>query len=177
MPVREALHRLTAERALTVVAGRSVGIPALSLERLEDLRRVRLEVEGLAAAWAAEARDVEAGERLHRLHDALDLAVVQEDAIGFLRANRALHFTIYAAAGSPVLLSLIEPLWLQISPYFNLLHASGNYVEANRQHRALILAMDRGDAKEARRAIQRDITASTEALRPMLETQRGGEST
>ena len=55
MPVREALHRLSAAQALTVVAGRSVGIPALTVERLEDLRRVRGEIEGLAAAWAAAA--------------------------------------------------------------------------------------------------------------------------
>ena len=67
MPVREALHRLTAEKALTVIAGRSVGIAPLTLERLSDLRRVRLEVEGLAAEWAAP--NVSAGdiERLDRL--------------------------------------------------------------------------------------------------------------
>ncbi|MDQ2803904.1 MAG: GntR family transcriptional regulator, partial [Pseudomonadota bacterium] len=53
MPVREALHRLTAAGALTIVAGRSVGIPPLSVERLLDLKRVRIEVEGLAAEWAA----------------------------------------------------------------------------------------------------------------------------
>src|SRR3954449_3112317 len=52
MPVREALHRLIAEKALTIVAGRSVGIAPLNVERLADLQRVRLEVEGLAAAWA-----------------------------------------------------------------------------------------------------------------------------
>lgn len=46
MPVREALHRLVAEKALTVVAGRSVGIPPLSIERLKDLKRVRVEIEG-----------------------------------------------------------------------------------------------------------------------------------
>lgn len=178
MPVREALRRLTAQRALTVVAGRSMGIPALSLERLEDLRRVRSEVEGTAAAWAADApQDAAARAALHRLHDALERAVVAGDSAAFLRANRALHFTIYAAAGSAVLLSVIESLWLQISPYFNLLHGSGNFVEANRQHHALILAMDRGDAKEARCAIQRDIAASTGALRPMLEAHSGEEST
>lgn len=46
MPVREALHRLVAEKALTVVAGRSVGIPPLSIDRLEDLTRARIEIEG-----------------------------------------------------------------------------------------------------------------------------------
>src|SRR5262245_17751515 len=42
MPVREALRRLIAERALTVISGRSVGLPALSVEHLDDLRRVRI---------------------------------------------------------------------------------------------------------------------------------------
>ena len=53
MPVREALQRLTAARVLTVISGRSIGIPPLTAERLFDLRRVRLEVETLAAEWAA----------------------------------------------------------------------------------------------------------------------------
>src|SRR5689334_24973284 len=49
MPVREALQRLTTAKALTVISGRSIGIPKLSLDLLTDLRRVRLEVETLAA--------------------------------------------------------------------------------------------------------------------------------
>src|SRR3569623_1746402 len=52
MPVREALQRLTAARVLTVISSRSIGIPPLTGERLSDLRRVRLEVESLAAIWA-----------------------------------------------------------------------------------------------------------------------------
>src|SRR5260370_35755266 len=54
MPVREALRQLTTERALTVVSGRSVGIPDLSAERLRDLYRVRMEIETMAAVWATE---------------------------------------------------------------------------------------------------------------------------
>ena len=52
MPVREALQRLTAARVLTVISSRSIGVPPLSEERLLDLRRVRLEVELIAALWA-----------------------------------------------------------------------------------------------------------------------------
>src|SRR5690242_12446825 len=53
MPVREALQRLTGERALTVISGRSVGIPQLAAERLQDLTNVRMALEGTAAEWAA----------------------------------------------------------------------------------------------------------------------------
>src|SRR5262245_49175212 len=59
MPVREALQRLTAEKALTVIAGRSVGIPALRAKRLRDLCRVRLEIESLATIWAVDALSIQ----------------------------------------------------------------------------------------------------------------------
>ena len=52
MPVREALQRLIAAKALTVISSRSIGVPHLTRERLLDLKRVRLEVESLAAQWA-----------------------------------------------------------------------------------------------------------------------------
>src|SRR5262245_21534952 len=52
MPVREALQRLTGERALMVISGRSVGIPQLAADRLRDLSKVRMEIEGTAAEWA-----------------------------------------------------------------------------------------------------------------------------
>ncbi len=169
MPVREALQRLTAERALTVVSGRSVGIPPLSGERLADLRRVRNEVEGMAAAWAADAADEEALDQIDRLNEALDRAVDSNDVKAYLHANRAFHFTVYAAAGSPSLLSMIESLWLQISPYFNLLHASGNYVEANQHHRAMAKALRERDAEAARIAVQADIAAAADQLERLLD--------
>jgi DNA-binding GntR family transcriptional regulator len=169
MPVREALHRLTAERALTVVQGRSVGVAPLTVEGLRDLTRVRLEVEGLAAAWAAERATPETQLQVAGLVADLDGAVEPTEAKRYLRANRALHFTVYAAAGSPALIALIESLWLQISPYFGLLRASGNYAEANRSHRALAAALRAGSPSGARSAIQQDITAASAILENLLE--------
>jgi len=169
MPVREALHRLTAERALTVVSGRSMGIPPLSVERLKDLKRVRSEVEGMAAAWAAERIDAKGLARLSQLNSTLDAAVAANDVMGYLHANRGFHFAVYAAAGSPTLLSMIESLWLQISPYFNLLHASGNFVESNEHHRALTRALQQRDPDAARKALQGDISAAATVLDRLLD--------
>jgi DNA-binding GntR family transcriptional regulator len=123
MPVREALRRLTAEQALTVVSGRSVGIPALARERLEDLRRVRREVEPLAVSWAAQRIGSADLRRLKELIDRMQIAADEKDGRRFVPANHDFHFTIYRAAGSPALLSFIESLWLQIGPYFHVLRA------------------------------------------------------
>ena len=108
MPVREALKRLTAAGAISLVTGRSMGIPRLSLERLADLRRVRLSVEGIATEWAAELMEPGELARLRRQCTLLSRAAKQENVKDYLRANRAFHFTIYNAARSPTLVALIE---------------------------------------------------------------------
>ena len=168
MPVREALKRLTAANALTVVSGRSIGIPHLNRARLADLRDVRIEIEGTAAAWAARARpDRTVGEleaQLARMEESMQ----QGDVRSYLQGNRAFHFTVYRASGSPTLVSLIEILWLQISPYFNLLR-SGNHITANLQHRAIVEAMRDGSESRARAALVSDIEAAYAVLAATLD--------
>ena len=46
MPVREALARLVSEQALEALPSRSVRVPLITLERLDDLARARRLVEG-----------------------------------------------------------------------------------------------------------------------------------
>jgi DNA-binding GntR family transcriptional regulator len=168
MPVREALHRLVAERALTVISGRSVGLPPLSTERLEDLKRVRLEMEGLATAWACSRLSDRDLDRLDALVQSMADADRKSDVKAFLHGNRDFHFGIYRAAGSLTLLAMIESLWVQISPYFNLLHASGNYARANREHKSLAAALRRRDARSARAAMVADINGAGAVLTEIL---------
>lgn len=169
MPVREALQRLTAEKALTVVSGRSVGIPELDAERLRDLCRVRLEIESLATEWATvRIRDAELG-TLATLIDSMDEAINANNTHAFVRANHDFHFTIYRASGSATLIAIIEELWLQVSPYFHLLHSSGNYSQANQQHRNILQALHQQDSTAAGASIRADISAAAEVLLSLLD--------
>ncbi len=170
MPVREALHRLVAEKALTVVAGRSVGIPPLTAERLEDLRRVRLEVEGTAIEWAATRLSRQDLDDLAPLIAQMEAAKIDRDRERYVPANREFHFRIYRAAASDALLSIIESLWLQIGPYFNLLKTTDNWRTANIEHMAMHEALTRQDGAAARRALERDIDGAAIALRDLLGT-------
>lgn len=168
MPVREALHRLSAAGALTVLAGRSVGIPPLSVERLHDLRRVRVEIEGLAAEWAAARTDAALLARLDALIAEMESSTREADRRSFVPANREFHFAVYRAAGSESLMAVIEPLWLQIGPYLALLRGSGNWRMANRQHRLIREALARGDGQAARRALRADIEEAATILGGLL---------
>ncbi|TIW18509.1 MAG: GntR family transcriptional regulator [Mesorhizobium sp.] len=168
MPVREALRRLTAANALTVVSGRSIGIPPLSRSRLTDLRNVRFEIEAIAAAWAAERRRDHVLAEIQPHLQALENANAAGDVKAYLRANHAFHFTVYRAAESDNLLKIIENLWLQISPYFNMLHASGNYSTANEQHQAMFGALRDRDSTSIKKAVQADIDAAYRVLMGLL---------
>lgn len=169
MPVREALKRLQAANALTVVTGRSIGIPRLSRAKLDDLRDVRLETESLAAKWAV--RHVSESEVSSLVSECVKLekANAAEDVRSYLRANHAFHFSIYRAARSETLLAIIENLWLQISPYFSLLHGSGNYGAANTQHRVMVEALKLRDETMIEMAIRADIDAAYRVLVGLVE--------
>ena len=150
--------------ALTIMAGRSVGIPALSVARLEDLRRVRIEVEGLAAAWAAANVTPELLSKLDTLIERMEGFTNSVECKAFVPANREFHFAIYRAAASESLLAVIEPLWLQIGPYLALLRGSGNWRTANCQHRRTRDALARGDGIAAREALRADINEAAAVL-------------
>ncbi len=168
MPVREALKRLAAANVLTVVSGRSIGIPPLSAARLDDLHRVRREIEPLAAGWAAAGMAEPCLADLRRHLAEMTRAVAEGDARAFLRANRAFHFGIYSVAGSPTLDRIIESLWLQISPYFNLLSKAGAMPVNNTEQEALMRALEAGDVAGVRDSLVRDIDIGCGAIRNLL---------
>jgi DNA-binding GntR family transcriptional regulator len=172
MPVRGALHRLTAAKVLTVIAGRSVGIPPLTIERLSDIARVRGEVEGLAAAWAARDATAATLARLDALIAQMSSHLAADDPRAYVPANREFHFVVYRAAGSGVLLGIIENLWLQVGPYVGLLR-SGSWRTANRQHQAIRDALAHGDGAAAGAAIRTDMEETNGILRRLLGPEGG----
>lgn len=75
----------------------------------------------------------------------------------------------YRAARSENLLSIIENLWLQISPYFNMLHGSGNYSTANERHREMVSALRDRDVELIMKAVRADIDAAYAVLVARLD--------
>jgi DNA-binding GntR family transcriptional regulator len=141
----------------------------LSVERLMDLRRVRAEIEGLAAEWAAARCTPALLARLDELIAEMETSTEEADRRSFVPANREFHFAVYRAAGSDTLMSVIEPLWLRIGPYLGLLRGSGNWRTANRQHRLIRAALARADGPAARAAIRADIEEAATILAGLLQ--------
>jgi DNA-binding GntR family transcriptional regulator len=159
MPVRDALNRLTVERALETLPSRTVRVPALSKDALQDLRETRFAIEGLAISRAASNMTAESLATLERLivaQSETDEEHVSEESA---EQNRAFHFAIYRQSGSTVLLPIIESLWLQFGPYLR--EASerfdGGDGRGTNFHREMLDALSRGDGIAARGALEADI--------------------
>ena len=70
----------------------------------------------------------------------------------------------------------IETLWLQISPYFHLLHASGNYLKANDQHELMLAALRARDGVAVSLALRDDIDVAYRVLASLLSAKGIGLS-
>ncbi|MCB2527234.1 FCD domain-containing protein, partial [Listeria monocytogenes] len=80
------------------------------------------------------------------------------------------HLTLYRACGNPVLLRLIETLWLQVGPFFNRLFTEADLsLRLNDFHEDALDALRRGDGPAARAAIEQDLAYFGQYLLNLLE--------
>ena len=54
MPVREAVHRLTAEQALELTPKRALRVPMMTVSQFREITTIRINLEGLATERAAQ---------------------------------------------------------------------------------------------------------------------------
>jgi DNA-binding GntR family transcriptional regulator len=163
MPIREALLRLVAEHALVTVAGGSVEIPRLTPERLVDLTRVRIMVEGTVAEWAVDGVSDAVIEHLERIERDIEQAIERQDVKSFVKLNREFHSTLYKLADSESAYSIIEKFWLQVTPYHHQ-YRPDRYIEASKNHKNVIKALKERDKQGVGDGIREDIQSGGQYL-------------
>lgn len=176
MPVRDAVRRLVAERALAInPANKRLSVPSLTADRLEQLSLARLWVEPELAARAVTraATQVDAGliRQLQTIDAEVDEALRLGDVDRYMTANHAFHFALYERAGAEVLLSMAGGLWLQIGPFMRVVfgRVGADGLVADR-HAEAIEALKAKDADGARRAIAADLSEGMDKMRAAVGT-------
>ena len=108
MPVREAMRRLVAERALDLLDNRRVRVPAMDEARFRSLIETRILLESTAALRALPHVDDALLAELHALDEACSDAFVQGDLERTIETNFAFHRRLYSIDPSDTLTPLIE---------------------------------------------------------------------
>jgi DNA-binding GntR family transcriptional regulator len=172
MPVREAVRRLAAAGALEMLPNRRIRVPVVTKARFRELLRIRIALEGLAVEEATRRIRMDDVDRMEELNKvfAAEMQRRQADGVRLFRINKDIHFVLYEAAGMPMLLPLIEGLWLRIGPVLHLsLRERANANARGRNpapnwHKRMILGLRRRDAAAARRALIGDMTSAGDQI-------------
>ncbi len=171
MPVREALGRLVSEQALEALPNRSVRVPLITRERLDDLARARVLIEGQMVQLALPHLSKDDFAILKQINIDCEAAFERHGKdIGQVTSelNQRFHFHIYHAARSAVLIPIVESLWLQSGAIIRRaahIHDEHGGLAATDHHWALIDALERRDLQGAMQSLSNDIGRSFDLIR------------
>lgn len=157
-PAREATRRLVAEGALTLSSSGRLTTPELSVERIEELAAMRSLIEPELAARALPRAHFALIERLATMNARIGDAVERHDAVGYIRCNLDFHRMLYLRAQAPLMLAMLETIWLQLGPTMRQLYNGTRRNEPPRHHRMILAALRAGDEPALRLAIRADVT-------------------
>lgn len=157
-PARESIQRLVAEGALTMSASGRVQTPELGNDRIEELASIRALLEPELGSRALPRAHSALIDRMEAINAANTDAVLQQDAVRYVRTNLEFHRTLYLRAQSPAMLAMVETLWLQLGPTMRALYGRLRRNTPPPHHRMIIAALKAGDEPGLRLAIRTDVT-------------------
>ncbi|MBK3661038.1 GntR family transcriptional regulator [Bradyrhizobium diazoefficiens] len=172
-PVRDAIVRLISEGALVNLGPKTVVVPVLTMATLDEVTKIRLALEGLAAFEATahiEDRDISFLEETQiRINDAMDKSQYAD----VLRLNKAFHFRLYGTSGMPRLVTLIESQWLRIGPSLNDLYPEfAIHRRGVSNHQWAIGGLKDRDATAVRAAIENDLREGYRRLSNLVQSRQ-----
>ncbi|MEZ5750978.1 MAG: GntR family transcriptional regulator [Paracoccaceae bacterium] len=157
-PAREAVQRLVAEGALTMSGSGRVSTPELSNDRIEELASIRAMLEPELASRALPRAHSALIDRMEAINATNTEAVLNGDAVTYVRTNLEFHRTLYLRAQSPAMLAMVETLWLQLGPTMRALYGRLRRNTPPPHHRQIIAALKAGDEPGLRLAVRTDVT-------------------
>jgi DNA-binding GntR family transcriptional regulator len=157
-PVREAIFQLVRDGAVELRPRHYVRVRRLSLAEYLEIREVRLALEPLAAERALPNLGPADIARLRAIHADLIASERSGNYRQALDDNFDFHFGLYWKSGMPIVIGLLETLWMRVGPLLNDLypHAPPTYA-GRHQHEAILEALERGDAGALRESIRQDL--------------------
>lgn len=158
-PVREAMLRLANEGALQLTDTRTFRAPELNKAEYEEVLRIRLALEPMAAALAAERVTPSEFNAIKAANDRMADLLGRDAYAEAFEADSEFHLGIYQAARQPHLRSIISGLLLRVGPTRTRLSRTYRKSLMGYNHHLRILdALKAGDAEAARIELTSDIT-------------------
>lgn len=173
MPVREALTRLTTEGVMESTSSRTLRLRVLRSQDFDEITAIRVSMEGMAAERACAEMTTQDLTSIRNLNDNLTSAADSGDVDWYLGANAAFHTAIYKVSGWPLLVGMIERLWLMVGPSIRISIPDRAHMATSQCfHDQIMDALEAGDGKAVREAIVDDIRTAAKDIRAFLDPDK-----
>lgn len=160
-PIREALKQLELEDLAESIPNRGVVVKGISPEDINDIYTIRLQLEGLAAYWAAQRIKQGPLDHLAELVELMELYTRRNDSVNLARLDSEFHEIIFAASNSRTLNHILTSL------HQNAQHARQSALmspvrvpKSFEEHREIYDALAAHDAERAKACMERHIQAA-----------------
>ena len=149
-PVRSAIHRLAEEGLVSITPNRGAVVIGVTEHDLIDIYKIRIRLEGLAAAMAAEKMTDDEKKSLSESVELAEFYIKKNEAEELKELDTSFHAAIYRASGSRILCKILSELHRNIKAYRKLsLTVPGRLEKSVEEHREITDAILRSDATEA----------------------------
>lgn len=157
MPIRDAIRRLIALGALEMKSTRRVVVTRMTKERFHEILSLRTLLEPEISARALPYIDKKMLKNLAQIDNEIEQALNIGDASRYCEKNCEFHFTLYKMANAPIMMRLIESVWLQFGPFMRVLVGRLGTSYLIDQHHIAMTAIREKDEQKLRDAILADI--------------------
>ncbi|MDI4663476.1 GntR family transcriptional regulator [Xanthobacter autotrophicus] len=154
VPVREAFRRLEAQGLAVSTPRRGVRVTAFDRAEIREVVEMRGALEALALRHAAPHLTAAA---LKDADEAADRADRCTDTRAWEEANRHFHRLILSPCGMPRLLATIDDLHAASARYLFATSAPAFVPRVDREHRAILAALRKGDTETAVATLARHV--------------------
>ncbi|GAA3141400.1 MULTISPECIES: GntR family transcriptional regulator [Nonomuraea] len=163
--VRESFKELAGEGLVEILRNKGARVRAVSKAEAIEITEVRMVLEGLSAAKAAERVTSEQAGELRRLVAEMRAAVDSNDLDRYSELNAALHAKVREIAGHRTSAAIIERLGAQVVRHkFRLARQPGRAAVSLPQHELIVAAIVARDPEAAQTAMQQHLRSVTKSL-------------
>lgn len=150
-PIREAIRKLEKEGLITIEPRRGAYVSQISTKDMVEILEVRQNMEGLAAALAAERMSPEGKQQLKEITEAYEAAFEAGDMAEMIRCDTKFHHIIVEATQNKILVQMVEQLQELVLRFRYIYY--DNFKRAEKmlaEHRSIYEAIISGDAEAAK---------------------------
>ena len=157
-PVRSALHKLFEEGLIEILPNRGAVVIGMNDDDLADIYKIRIKLEGLASAMAAQRMNDEEKAKLAETVELSEFYLGKGDVEKLKELDTNFHIIIYKASGNRMLSKILSELHRNIRSYRKLsLTVPGRLEKSIDEHKEILAAINSGDAATADEITSRHI--------------------